>query len=48
MKDFFSYAFGVFTGMWIASNSIPNWLFWSVFILIALVQVSVKFKIKYK
>lgn len=48
MKDSFPYAFGVFVGIWIASNSIPNWLFWPVLILTVLVQTTVKFKIKYK
>lgn len=48
MKDLIPYAFGVFVGIWIASNQIPNWLFWLTVILFAIGQAVLKVKIKYR
>lgn len=48
MKDFIPYAFGVFVGIWIAGNQIPNWLFWTTVVLWALGQATLKVRIKYK
>lgn len=46
MKSIIPYAFGVFVGIWISTDHIPNWLFWVTVVLFGIGQATLKIRIK--